>query len=61
MKSSAVRGLLRLFGKLGTSGRRQLAITSYAVRTFFDAYLKGSGESRFNLASPAYLEIQVLE
>jgi len=61
MKSSAVRGLLRLFGKLGMSGRRQLAVTSYAVRTFFDAYLKGSGDSRLNLTSPAYLEIQVLE
>jgi len=61
MKSSAVRGLLRVFGKLGMSGRRQLAVTAYCVRTFFDAYLKEEGGSRASIASPLYPEIQVLE
>jgi pimeloyl-ACP methyl ester carboxylesterase len=59
MKSSLVRGLLHVFGRLGMSGRRQLAVTSYCVRTFFDAYLKGEGGSRPGIASPVYPEIQV--
>ncbi len=61
MKSSLVRGLLRVFGKLGMSGRRQLAVTAYCVRSFFDANLKVAGGSRFSIASPLYPEIQVLE
>lgn len=61
MKSSVVRGLLRVFGRLGMSGRRQLAVTAYCVRTFFDTYLKGEGASRSSIASPVYPEIQVLE
>jgi len=61
MKSSVVRGLLRVFGKLGMSGRRQLAVTAYCIRSFFDANLKGAGSSRSSIASPLYPEIQVLE
>jgi pimeloyl-ACP methyl ester carboxylesterase len=61
MKSSAVRGLLRVFGKLGMSGRRQLAVTTYCVRSFLDAHLKGAGGSRLSIASPLYPEIRVLE
>ena len=61
MKSSVVRGLLRVFGKLGMSGRRQLIVTAYCVRTFFDAYLKRAGASRLSIASPLYPEIDVLE
>jgi predicted dienelactone hydrolase len=40
-KSAVLRGLLRLTGRLHIDGRRQLSVTSYAVRSFFDAYLKG--------------------
>jgi hypothetical protein len=61
MKSSVVRGLLRVVGRLGMSGRRQLAVTAYCVRTFFDTYLKGEGTSQSSIASPAYPEIQVLK
>jgi pimeloyl-ACP methyl ester carboxylesterase len=61
MKSSVVRGLLRVFGKPGMSGRRQLAVTAYCVRSFFDAHLKGAGGSRVSMASPLYPEVQVLE
>jgi predicted dienelactone hydrolase len=61
MKSSVVRGLLRVFGRLGMSGRRQLAVTAYCVHTFFDTYLKGEGASRSSIASPVYPEIRVLE
>jgi pimeloyl-ACP methyl ester carboxylesterase len=61
MKSSVVRGLLRVFGRLGMSGQRQLAVTAYCVHTFFDTYLKGEGASRSSIASPVYPEIQVFE
>jgi hypothetical protein len=43
------------------SGRRQLAVTAYCVRTFFDTYLKGDGTSSATISSPAYPEIRVLE
>ena len=61
LKSSVVRGVLRVLGRLGIDARRQLAVTTYCVHTFFDHYLKGTGGSRLNLASPLYPEIQVLE
>jgi len=61
LKSRVVRGALRLFGKLGIDGRRQLAVTTYCVHSFFDAYLKGPGLSGFRISSPLYPEIQMLE
>ncbi len=61
LKSRVVRGVLRLFGMLGIDGRRQLAVTAYCVRSFFDTYLKGAGVSRLKISSPLYPEIQVLE
>jgi len=61
LKSRAVRGALRVFGRLGIDGRRQLAVTAYCVHSFFDAYLKGESRSRFEIASPLYPEIEVLE
>jgi hypothetical protein len=61
LKSRIVRGVLRLFGKLGIDGRRQLAVTAYCVHSFFDAYLKAASASRLNISSPLYPEIQVLE
>ena len=61
MKSSVVRGVLRVLGRLGMSGRRQLAVTAYCVRTFFDTYLKGEGALGSTIASPAYPEIRILE
>jgi len=61
LKSSIVRGVLRALGKLGIDARRQLAITTYCVHTFFDHYLKGPGGSRLNIASPRFPEIQILE
>lgn len=61
LKSRVVRGALRVLGKLGIDGRRQLTVTSYCVRSFFDAYLKGTGVSPLNLSSPQYPEIRVIE
>lgn len=61
LKSYVMRGLLRIFGKLQIDGRRQLAVTSYCLRTFFDSYLKEASISPPKLASPQFPEIQALE
>ncbi|HEX4962647.1 MAG TPA: family membership [Thermoanaerobaculia bacterium] len=61
LKSRVVRGVLRLSGKLGIDGRRQLAVTAYCLHTFFDMYLKGAGGSRLSISSPLYPEIEALE
>ena len=61
LKSFLVRGVLRAFGKLGIDGRRQLAVTAYCLRSFFDRQLKGESVSRSQIASPLYPEIEVLE
>ncbi len=61
LKSHVMRGVLRLFGKLGIDGRRQLEVTTYCVRNFFDAYLKGQNVSQLDISSPLYPEIQVIE
>ena len=60
-KSQVLLRMLRLFGIVGIDGRRQLGVTVYCVHSFFDAYLKGAGVSRFEISSPLYPEIQVLE
>jgi predicted dienelactone hydrolase len=60
LKSGLMRGILRAFGQLHISGRRQLAVTAYCLRTFFDAYLKGEGARPPQLASPAYPELRIL-
>jgi dienelactone hydrolase len=61
LKSHVVMGTLRMLGILGLDGRRQLAVTAYCVRSFFDAYLKGGGNSRLKISSPLYPEIQIGE
>jgi predicted dienelactone hydrolase len=60
LKSAAARGALRLFGKLGISGRRQLEVTAYCLRSFFDLYVKGHGNAPLRLASALYPEIQTV-
>jgi pimeloyl-ACP methyl ester carboxylesterase len=60
LKSSLMRGVLRVFGGLSIGGRRQLAVTAYCVHSFFDAYLKGGTISPLKLSSPSYPEIEVL-
>jgi len=61
LKSRILMGALRTFGVIGIDRRRQLAVTTYCVHSFFDAYLKGAGASRLDLSSPLYPEIQVLK
>ena len=61
LKSRLVRGALRLFRKLGIDGDRQLAVTAYCLRSFFDAHLKQAGASRPEIPSPLYPELQVVD
>jgi dienelactone hydrolase len=61
LKSHIVLRVLRLLGVVGIDGRRQLAVTTYCVHSFFDAYLKGASVSPPKISSPLYPEIQVLE
>ena len=61
LKSHLLLRTLRMLGILGIDGRRQLAVTTYCVHSFFDAYLKGTGSTRPGIPSPLYPEIQVLE
>jgi pimeloyl-ACP methyl ester carboxylesterase len=60
LKSHLVLRALRMAGVVGIDGRRQLAVTSYCVHSFFDAYLEGAGVGRLELRSPLYPEIRVL-
>jgi len=61
LKSGIVRGVLRMLGKLRIDARRQLAVTTYCVHSFFDAHLKTTGGSRLSISSPLYPEIEILE
>lgn len=61
LKSHIVLRSLRTLGVVRIDGRRQLAISSYCIHSFFDAYLKGPGNSRLNLLSPEYPEVEVLD
>jgi hypothetical protein len=61
LKSHILMRTLRMLGIVGIDGRRQLAVTSYCLRSFFDAYLKGAGVSQFKILSPLFPEIEVLE
>jgi dienelactone hydrolase len=59
LKSGIVRWTLRRFGALHIDGRRQLAITAYCLRSFFDAYVKAAGATAPAMASRDYPELLV--
>jgi dienelactone hydrolase len=61
LKSHIVLGTLRTLGIVGIDGRRQLAVTSHYVHSFFDAYLKGPSASPLKISDSRYPEIQVLK
>jgi predicted dienelactone hydrolase len=61
LKSHILLALLRGLGAVNIEGRRQLAVTTHCIHTFFDHYLKGAGGSRLSIASPLYPEITILE
>ncbi|MBX3147803.1 MAG: hypothetical protein KF785_13635 [Gemmatimonadales bacterium] len=57
LKSGIVRGILRLVGVLGLDGRRQVEVSAYAVRSFFDAWIRDGDPATVALTSPSYPEI----
>ena len=61
LKSGLVRGALRMFGVLKIDGARQLAVTAYCVRSFFDAHVKETSGPSPAKASPLYPEIESLD
>lgn len=61
LKSRLFRTALRLFGMLRIDGRRQLAVTTHCVHSFFDAHLKSTGRPRVDLSLARYPEIQVVD
>jgi predicted dienelactone hydrolase len=61
LRSHTFRWILRKISKLGIDGPRQLAVTSYCIRSFFDAYLKQTTVFRPTISSSLYPEIQILE
>ena len=61
LKSRLLRGGMRLFGKLGIDGDRQLAATTYCVHSFFDAHLKPTSGKRGDISFARFPEIQILE
>jgi dienelactone hydrolase len=60
LKSVLFRGILRLFGRLHIGGRRQLDVTAYALRTFFDAHLEGARRVPVVLTSQQFPELVLL-
>jgi hypothetical protein len=60
-KSHIVLGALRSLGVVGIDGRRQLAVTIYCVRSFFDACLKSPDTSQLRISSPLYPEVHSLQ
>ncbi|MGC2403701.1 MAG: hypothetical protein WA510_28170 [Acidobacteriaceae bacterium] len=58
LKSHIVLGMLRSVGMVKIDGRRQLTITTYCLRSFFDAFLKDGNPSHFTILSPRYPELQ---
>ena len=61
LKSRILMRALRIFGVLHMDGRRQLAVTAYCLRSFFDAYLQRPSVAPPKIASPPYPEIQTIE
>ena len=60
MKSALVRGVLRLLGRLRIDARRQLAATTYCLRTFFAANLSGPAGTRPAIPSPLFPEVRLV-
>jgi dienelactone hydrolase len=60
MKSAIVRGGLCVVGRLRIDARRQLAATSYCLRSFFAAHLKGRAGAGPAIPSPLFPEVRLV-
>jgi predicted dienelactone hydrolase len=60
LKSGVLRGVMRVMGILHINGRRQVEVSSYAVGSFFDAWLRRVGSAQNMFASPSYPEIVLM-
>lgn len=60
VKSQIALGILRILGIVGIDGRRQLAITAYCVRRFFDAHLKHADGAGVGIPDARYPELVLL-
>jgi predicted dienelactone hydrolase len=61
LKSQILLRSFRAAGLIGLDGSRQLAVTAYCVRSFFDAHLKGNGALPSDFLSSDYPELQLLK
>lgn len=61
LRSRILLRTLRLLNVVGIDGRRQLALTTRCVRSFFDVQLKGTPPVPLRDTSELYPEIQVLD
>ena len=59
LKSPVLRLLLRVRAGLRIAGPRQLAVTAYAVHTFFNHHLKKASTAPLKLPSPEYPELLI--
>jgi dienelactone hydrolase len=61
LRSRGILWALRRLRILRIDGPRQLAITTYAIHSFFDAYLTGTAATPPQILSTAYPEIESLD
>lgn len=59
LKSPLIMGVVRLIRIFPVSGRRQIALTSHCISSFFDVYLKGAPASKLH-KPPDYPEIDFI-
>jgi predicted dienelactone hydrolase len=57
LKSPLVMRVLRMLGMVRLDGRRQVAVTTHYITTFFDVYLQGAPASELQ-SQPEYPEIE---
>jgi dienelactone hydrolase len=59
LKSPLLMRVMRALGIVRLDGRRQVAITTHYISTFFDVYLKGAPASELQ-SQPAYPEVEYI-
>ena len=59
LKSPLLMRVLRMLGLARIDGRRQVAIATHYISTFFDVYLKGAPASEL-VSQPGYPEVEYI-